>query len=398
MIGSSRFQNGSLKLVKNKKTAGTWFLRFYEYAGGKRVYRNRKIGTVRDYPHRRDAEKAVLALRANINSGVRSPETVGELITHYLKHELTPEHKAFSTVEVNGSVIKLYIEPQWGKTKLSDVRTVVVEKWLSTTRYAPATRSKIRAVFSALFAHAIRHEWVQHNPITAVRCSAKRLREKDVLTPAEFGALLGELSVRDRAMVLLAGSTGLRRSEFIALTWADIDTEKMEVRVTRSCVRNRIGATKTEGSAKPVPLHGLVLAALREWKSESAYRRDQDFLFPSIRKNGTQPLSPDMLLKRIIRPALVQAGVTGKVIGWHSLRHSLATNLRSLGVDVKVAQELLRHVNSRTTLDLYTHAVSSQKREANDRVLDLLLPSQNRVPEAQHRLALSADLLEPVSC
>jgi len=42
----------------------------------------------------------------------------------------------------------------------------------------------------------------------------------------------------------------------------------------------------------------------------------------------------------------------GKVIGWHSFRHSLATNLRSMGVDVKVAQELLRHANSRITLDL----------------------------------------------
>jgi site-specific recombinase XerD len=47
-----------------------------------------------------------------------------------------------------------------------------------------------------------------------------------------------------------------------------------------------------------------------------------------------------MVLKKIIRPALVRAGVQGKVIGWHSVRHNLATNLRSLGVDVKVAQEL----------------------------------------------------------
>ena len=101
-----------------------------------------------------------------------------------------------------------------------------------------------------------------------------------------------------------------------------------------------------------------------------------------------------MLLKRITRPAVVRAGITEKVICWHTFRHSLATNLRSLGVDVKVAQELLRHANSRTTLDLCTHAVSSQKREANCRVLELLPPPQNRDTEAQHRLAPSADLLE----
>lgn len=68
-------------------------------------------------------------------------------------------------------------------------------------------------------------------------------------------------------------------------------------------------------------------------------------MFPSLRKIGAQSVRPDMVLKKYIRPALVRAGVTGKITGWHSFRHSLATNLRSLGVDVKIAQELLRHAN-----------------------------------------------------
>jgi hypothetical protein len=69
MIESTRFQQGSLMLVKNKTTDNSWFLRFYEDREGKRVHRNQRIGTVREFPHRRDAEKAVLSLRAKINSG-----------------------------------------------------------------------------------------------------------------------------------------------------------------------------------------------------------------------------------------------------------------------------------------------------------------------------------------
>ena len=138
-------------------------------------------------------------------------------------------------------------------------------------------------------------------------------------------------------MVLLIGSTGLRRSEMIALTWSDLNMRTMGVNVLRSCVRNRIGKTKTDASCRPVPLHPLVLNALLEWRQQSCFAGDLDFLFPSVRFKGNEPLSPDSILEKSVRPALARIGVVGKRIGWHSFRHSLATNLRALGVDIKVA-------------------------------------------------------------
>ena len=373
MKGSTRFQNGSLILVKNKKADDSWFFRYYEQVGGRRVHRNIRIGSVVEFPRRRDAEKAVLGLRLNINSGVRAPQTMRELVAHYQKHELTLERKAFATVDAHSAYLNLHILPKWQDHKLSEVKTIAVEQWLEGLTFAPATKAKLRNIMSAVFSHGIRHEWISFNPISKVRTSAKRLREPDVLTPAEFQALLLELSLRERAMVMLAGSTGLRRSEMFALRWSDINFFTMEVAVTRSCVRNRFGTVKTEASGKPVPLHQSVCDVLAEWRGKSDYRAEDDFLFPSLRKNGEQPLMPDMVLKKVIRPALVRAGITGKIIGWHSFRHSLATNLRTLGVDVKVAQELLRHANSRTTMDLYTHAVSADKRSASERQIELLL-------------------------
>src|ERR1019366_10688064 len=146
----------------------------------------------------------------------------------------------------------------------------------------------------------------------------------------------------------------------------------------RSCVRGPIGDTKTAASAKPVPLAPEVALALQEWRQVTPYNRPGDFLFPSLRANGKFPVWPDMILQKIIRPAAKEAGITGKVIGWHTFRHSLGTNLRFLGVDVKVAQELLRHANSNITLDLYTQAVSSRKREASAKVVEMLLPLEVR--------------------
>jgi len=375
MIESSRFQKGSLMLQKNKTTDDTWVLRFYEEVQGKRVYRKRRIGTVRQYPHRRDAEKAVLSIRANINSGVRSPETVRDLATHYERLELTPKHKAFATRETHKGITKNYVLPLWGERKLCDVRTVDVEKWLDAVQKSPATKTKIKSCFSVLYSHAIRHEWLTFNPISKVRTSSKPLREKDTLSPQEFRALLTELSVRERAMVLLAGSTAMRRSELIALTWKDLNVDTLEVSITKTCYRNQFGDTKTQASRRPVPLHPIVLAVLLDWKKEALFTGESDFIFASTRLNGKKPLSPDSLLKKSIRPALERANIHGKIVGFHTFRHSVATQLRSLGVDVKVAQELLRHANSRITLDIYTHAVSDQKRDASNKLLDLLLPA-----------------------
>lgn len=397
MTESLRFQQGSLMRVTNKTTPATWFFRFYEDQDGKRVYRNLKIGSVQDYPLRRDAEKAVLSLRANINAGARTPETVNDLVAHYSQHELTTERKAHATLENYRGNLKLYILPKWGQQRLSAVRTVAVEEWLHSLPLAPATRSKIRNQMSAVFTHGIRHEFITTNPISKVRCSAARLRDPDVLSPDEFRSLLPQLPLREKAMVMLAGSTGLRRSEMFALRWSDLCFVTMQVFVTKAVVRNHFGKVKTPASRKPVPLHQSVLDCLLHWRSESMYQGQGDFLFPSIRLNGTQPLFPDMVLNKIIRPALAAAGITGKRIGWHSFRHSLATNLRSMGVDVKVAQELLRHANSRITLDLYTRAVSTDKREASSRQIDMLMGANDSAPSSAPSAA-NATFQPALSC
>jgi len=89
---------------------------------------------------------------------------------------------------------------------------------------------------------------------------------------------------------------------------------------------------------------------------------------------------------------LARIGVVGKQIGWHSFRHSLATNLRSLGVDIKVAQELMRHSSCRTTLDIYTRAVDQQKREASLKIIELMLPLE--IEKFQHPSAPSGGFTE----
>ena len=139
---------------------------------------------------------------------------------------------------------------------------------------------------------------------------------------------------------------------------------------------------QNRGEPQAGSIASSVAKALAVWKEETLYKKDCDFLFPSVRLNGKKPVTPDMVLKKSIRPALVRAGIKDKVIGWHSFRHSLATNLRAAGVDLKTAQELLRHANSRITLEVYTRAISATKREANDRVMQMVFEAGKKTLSA----------------
>jgi integrase len=166
-------------------------------------------------------------------------------------------------------------------------------------------------------------------------------------------------------MFVIAGTTGLRRSELIALRWQDVNFALNQINVTHAIWRNVEGDTKTEASHKPVPILPFVAEALRQLRVASFYGSDQDFLFPSVRMNGLKPISPDWILKLHIRPALERIGIA-KRIGWHSFRHGLGTILRQKGVDLKTIQELLRHANCRITMELYLQSLLDEKRSAQE--------------------------------
>ena len=80
-------------------------------------------------------------------------------------------------------------------------------------------------------------------------------------------------------------------------------------------------------------------------------------------------------MKRHIRPVAKANGIHKK-IGWHTFRHSFGTLLKANGEDVTTVQELLRHANSRITLDVYTQAVNSNKRTAQSKVVKTMVSSE----------------------
>ena len=238
---------------------------------------------------------------------------------------------------------------------------------------------------SVLFNHAIRHEWLEQgkNPILLVRQSAKRQRIPEWLEPEELSALLSQLDRCFRVMVFLDAATGLRRSELLALKWGDIEFENLQIIVQRSIYGNVVGNCKTEASKKPVPMDPILAAELWAWKQDSTYSHPYDWVFASPRTKGKNPYWPDSILSSVIRPALARAGIQ-KHIGWHTFRHSFSTILIGNGENVKVVQELMRHSNCRCTLEIYSQARIQAKRDAQHRVIQMIVPWKEGPPKRKN--------------
>jgi integrase len=339
------------------------------------------------YKTERDARKAIELVRVNLNAdGHATGPTMSfsALAEHYSKHEMPMDdhsRKAFSTKDTNRGYLRKWILPKWGERLVCDIRTIEVENWLnSLSDLANGSRAKIRNLMSAIYRHAMRYEFVGQNPIRLVRQSSKRKKVPEVLEVVELVAILNGLRLRERVMVLLDAATGLRRGELFGLKWGDVDFANKQVSVTRSVVKQVAGNVKTEASQKPVPLDNHLISDLLAWYRETLYKSEDHYVFATNSKRagemrGKQPLWPNRVMDTWIRPIAKAVGVK-KHIGWHTFRHTFSTLLKANGEDVKVVQELLRHANSRTTMDIYTQAIGSDKRLAQSRVIQMLVPKR----------------------
>jgi len=372
-------QLGSLLRSGRRRGPDIWEFRYRDRRqNGRRIYRRIKIGTVQQFKTEAAARKGIAGLVREINFGeIRfrtTTMTVAELVEHYRQRELIQDNtwKSYSTKRGYESYLKNWIVPHWGIYKLHEIKTIEVETWLRGLSLAKSSSAKIRNIFSVLFNHACRYDLFDRNPITLVRHSAKRRRIPEVLTVEEAQRLLSVLAVKERTMVLMALGTGLRRSELFALKWKDVDFATEHISVTRSIVNQVVGTCKTEASQKPVPLHSSLAQALHVWRRQTSYRKREDWVFASPHSQGRHPLWAQAIMRYHIGPAGRKTELQ-KRLGWHTFRHTYSTMLKSVGADIKVMQELLRHASVRCTLDTYTQAIMPAKRAAQAAVVSMIL-------------------------
>ncbi len=346
-----------------------WYVRYREpvvQGDGtlKQVHRSHKLTKATGpYQSKRAAEGLAERMLRPLNDGVlvaESTMTLNRFIeTVYLPY--AERQKRRSTFLGYRNIWKRYIKPE-GDRPLRDYRTFECEQMLTSIarvhNLCRSTLGHIKHFLGGTFRYARRQGVLDSpNPIRDVEIPRAR-------PPAETHAYSLEEEVRMLAIlpepvatiVAVAAFTGARKGEIRGFVWEGYDGETIEVK--QSVWRNHVGEPKREKSKGIIP----VIAQLKFFLDRHRVRSgnpSEGFIF---RNPLGKPLNLDVLVGEVIRPALEAGKITW--YGWHAFRRGLATNLHRLRVSDKVIQQILRHANVTTTINIYVKMVSQDAEDA----------------------------------
>ena len=408
------FQAGSLRKVE-RKGSFVWEYRYRDHSQPGSPQRQITLSGEL-YPTEAKARAAVQHRVMELNGTEafvqKQQATMGALVERFIDSERLREVKALRPGEalIEGAVqystacsylttLDRYIKPYWNDVPLTEVKPAAVDEWLRkltklpkrgddgsthvpASPLSPKTRGHIKAMMHRLMEKAMFWELIPlaRNPIGLVEVKgvSKRSRKPFILTVEQFHSVLEHLPEPYRQMVQVAMCLGLRVSEILALKWSDFDFDGLTLRVVRGVVHGRIGDVKTEYSEDDLPLDPDFTELMLTWRTKCP-QSEGDWIFPN--PNTGEPYHASTIQQDYIRAAGREAKLL-KDIGWHTFRHTYRSLLDDGGTPVGVQQKLMRHAQVSTTMNTYGNAQMESKRQANSKVVRMVLPVKVSLAEA----------------
>jgi integrase/recombinase XerC len=233
-----------------------------------------------------------------------------------------------------------------GKIDLRMIRSYLA---VLTQGRKKTTMARKLAALKGFFNYGMTQGWIEKNPLALIQSPKQEKPLPVFLSVDDVFRLLGgveirtSLDIRDRAILEVFYSTGIRVSELVGLDWADIDFDLGIAQVVGKGSKERI-----------VPIGAVAIQALRDYALEQRSKwkapcKGETPIFLNYRGGRMTTRS----VARIVEKHLRKAGIPARM-GPHGLRHTFATHLLNSGADLRVIQEMLGHASLSTT-QRYTH-------------------------------------------
>jgi integrase len=351
-----------------------WYGRYREDVVGeadgkrKRIRRNVLLGSKKEYPTQRLAERALDRLLFRINDPGYRPSrvaTVAEFAERW-KEQVLSQRKP-STKKAAESHLGAYIIPRLGRLRLDDVGVENQQMFVGylAERVSRKTVVNVVGTLSSMLNTAKNWGYI----CAGVSLNRLVLPEKEVrrqaraFTAEQAKAILELAQDPWRVMFGLAAYAGLRAGEILGLYVEDVDLVRGVLNIRKTAWYGQLQSAKSAGSETTVPLAENLVGMLRRFIGG----RREGLLF--VNKVG-RPYTAEKVVQKRLWPLCDALNIPRA--GFHAFRHMHATVLLETGATPKVTQRQLRHADSRVTLDHYAHLIDSSHREAVEKAAGFL--------------------------
>jgi len=307
--------------------------------------------------------------------------SVGEFLDQWLSEVVQPNVRpwTYKGYEVH---VRLHLRPAIGHIPLDKLTPLHVQQLLNAKKAEGLSAKSIRYIRGTLrtaLNQAVRWDLISRNAAALVDGPRVEHYEIRPFTPEEARTFLAAMKGdRLEALYSVALTMGLRQGEALGLCWKEVDLEMGYLRVSKQLQRfdgeTRLVEPKTTRSRRTLALPASIVRSLREHRDRQLKEREAagdkwnetDLVFTS--PTGTS-IDATKISKEFHRH-LDRAGLPQR--RFHDLRHSCATLLLVQGVSPRVVMEVLGHSQISQTMNTYTHVLPELRRQAADRIDDLL--------------------------
>ena len=290
----------------------------------------------------------------------RENKTVDNMVKAYMRYLKLERNLSPNTIEAYRNDLRwLLAYVNFHGLKVEELKLEDLDNFsasLHDQRITPRSQARILSGVRSFFKFLLLDGFIDADPTELLVSPHVRNALPDVLSTAEVDRLEASIDLskwegqRNRAIVEVLFSCGLRVSELVNLKLSNLYVEEKFVRVTGKGDKERL-----------VPISSRALDELNAWFTDRNAMRikpgEEDYVF--LNRRGAH-LTRTMILIMIKRQA-VAAGIT-KTISPHTLRHSFATALLEGGADLIAIQAMMGHEDIATT-EIYTHIDTSSLRE-----------------------------------
>ncbi len=357
-------------MAKVSKRRGRYVIDYYDPHGKRRWLTMPKESTLKQSKDKlREIEDG---LARGVLLPVKQVPTFKEVAESWIAHKKANVRS--STLTMYNSHVLNHFETV-NHVRINRITVAMVEKFIADQRgkgVSLPTLKKILISFGQVFKYAIRHRYVDHNPVSEAERPRGQGEEEPpairVLKPDEINKLItSTVDRKARMLFLLAVMSGARQGELFGLKWSDVLFEGNQIHIQRTFNNAAWYRPKTPHSVRKIDIGPKVMGELKKWRI-ACPPNELDLVFPG---DQGKPLTNSHVLRMHFLPALKAAGLP--TMRFHDLRHTYASLLIHQGENIKYIQKQLGHSKPTVTLDIYAHLMEENNPAAADRLENAIL-------------------------